>query len=176
MENGKIHIYTGDGKGKTTAAVGLALRAAGQGKEIYFYQFLKGRNTGEVESFKGMNEITFSRANPDTKKFFYQMNNQEKEELREDSQKSWQEFIDEVITFNYDIIIIDEVMAAITNKLIDLDQVIELISKKSKEQELVLTGRNAPAELIELADYVTEMKMIKHPYQKNCPPRKGIEF
>lgn len=176
MDKGLIHVYTGDGKGKTTAAIGQAIRAAGYGKKVYMFQLLKGRFSGEVESLKNIKEIKFVRVNSESTKFYYQMNEKEKKELRKKTQSIWASFIEEVIKSEYEIIIIDELMGAISNKLIDLGQVIELINKKSAAQELIMTGRNSPCELTELADYVTEMRMIKHPYQNGIPPRKGIEF
>lgn len=171
-----IHIYTGNGKGKTTAAVGLAIRAAGYGKKIYFLQFLKGRNSGEIESLKKFPCITVKRVNPDHKIFFYEMVPEEKELLAEECRKAWGLFCDEILDSDYEIIIIDEIMALFTNKIFEVELLIDFLSKRDEGQEIILTGRDAPYELYEIADYVTEMKMIKHSFQKGIDARKGIEF
>jgi len=176
QEKGMIHIYTGDGKGKTTAAIGLAIRAAGHGKRIYFVQFLKGRETGELEILKKIPNITVHRVNPDLQKFFYQLSMEEKEILCRKVQEGWRGICKELREEKYDILILDEIMAVLSNGLLGLEDLLEFINNKVPQLELVLTGRNAPEELLKLADYVTEMKMLKHPYQEGVPARKGIEF
>lgn len=175
MKQGLVHIYTGDGKGKTTAAIGLAVRAAGHNKRVYILQFLKARTTGELEIAKKLPMITFERTNI-SRKFIFQMNEEEKKELQEETEKAWNRLREITRESEYEIVIVDEIMGAIKNGLISLKEVIDLIKDKSPEKELILTGREAPDELIELADYVTEMKLIKHPYRKDIPARKGIEF
>lgn len=175
MKRGMVHIYTGDGKGKTTAAIGLAIRAAGHNKKVYILQFLKGRITGEREIADKLPMITFERANK-SKKFVFQMNEREKEELISEISQTWDKLKKITRESKYEIIIIDEIMGAISNGLIGLEKVVELIKEKDSTKEIILTGRNAPEELIELADYVTEMRMVKHPYTENIPARKGIEF
>jgi len=175
MKRGLIHIYTGDGKGKTTAAMGLALRASGYGLNILILQFLKARKTGEriaVENIKG---ITYKRANTSTK-FTIQMSEQEKLNLKKEINQSWQRLKDNINKNDYDVIILDEIMAVISNKFLSLQQVKNFIEEKPRGIELLMTGRNAPCELIELADYVTEMKLIKHPFTENIIAREGIEF
>jgi cob(I)alamin adenosyltransferase len=175
MEKGLVHIYTGDGKGKTTAAIGLIIRATGHQKKVYLLQFLKGRITGEMNILKDIPLITIKRPNK-SGKFIFQMNEKEKAELKSEVHQAWQELVRITRTSGYEVIVIDEIMGAITNNLVTLEEVIELIQNRDKKKELILTGRNAPEGLIELADYVTEMKMIKHPYQQDIPARKGIEF
>jgi cob(I)alamin adenosyltransferase len=175
MERGLIHIYTGDGKGKTTAAMGLALRAAGHKKKVYILQFLKARSTGEVSILKELPYITFVRANT-SPKFVFEMNEAEREQLQLETDLAWSRLVKVTGDTEYELVILDEIMGAIDNHLLSLKQVIELVNEKSPGLELVLTGRNASPELVKLADYVTEMKMIKHPYQENIPARKGIEF
>lgn len=176
LKNGMIHIYTGDGKGKTTAAVGLAVRAAGYGKKIYFLQFLKGRSSGEIESLKKFPCITVKRVNSGQKKFFYEMTPEEKAVLAEECKKAWDLFCEEVLKSDYEIIILDEIMALFNNKIFEPELLIDFLNKRKENQEIILTGRDAPQELYETADYVTEMKMIKHPYEKGIGARKGIEF
>ena len=175
MKNGQIHIYTGDGKGKTTAAMGLAFRASAYDKKIYILQFLKGRKTGERLSAEKFDNITFERANK-SKKFFIQMNEEEKKEQKEEIKEIWNKINDLLENSDYEIIIFDEIMGAISNGMVEIEDVKELLENKGKDKELVLTGRNAPQDLIDMADYVTEMKMIKHPFTKNIPAREGIEY
>lgn len=175
MENGQIHIYTGDGKGKTTAAMGLAFRASAYDKKIYILQFLKGRKTGERLSAKKFDNITFERANK-SKKFYIQMTEEEKKEQKEEIKEIWNKINDLLENSDYEIIIFDEIMGAISNGMVKIDDVKKLLKNKGKDKELVLTGRNAPEELIDMADYVTEMQMKKHPFNKNVPAREGIEY
>ena len=175
MQKGQTHIYTGDGKGKTTAAMGLAFRASAYEKKIFILQFLKGKKTGEKITAEGFENITFKRANK-TDKFIFQMNEREKEELIQETQKIWKKVVDIINGDDYEIVILDEIMGAISNNMVGTEQVADLIKNKSVDKELILTGRNAPQKLIELADYVSEMKMIKHPFNNNVPAREAIEY
>jgi cob(I)alamin adenosyltransferase len=175
MDRGLVHIYTGDGKGKTTAAMGLAFRAAGQDKKVYILQFLKARKTGEKISAEKFDDISFERANK-SPKFTFQMNEDEKKELLIETREVWGKLIGITRDSKYDIIIIDEIMGAIISGMVEVKDVVDLIKNKDETKEIILTGRDAPQELIELADYVTEMRMIKHPYTQNVSARKGIEF
>ncbi|MFW6034678.1 MAG: cob(I)yrinic acid a,c-diamide adenosyltransferase [Halothermotrichaceae bacterium] len=174
MNKGLVHIYTGDGKGKTTAAVGLAVRAAGHNFQVYFLQFMKGMITGEKEISK-LSQINFRRANQ-SEKFYYQMNNNEKKKVQEEIKRIWDKVIDLSRDSIYNIIILDELMSVINNELLSVNKVIELIKNKDYQKELIMTGRKAPEKIIKYADYVTEMKSIKHPYQQGITARKGIEF
>lgn len=175
MKKGLVHIYTGDGKGKTTAAMGLAFRAAGHGKQVYILQFMKGWPTGEKVIADGIIFITYQRANQVTK-FINQMTEAEKLKLKKETKKAWQTLWKEIKESDNEVFILDEVMAAISNDLLTVEEVAQLIKEKPETIELVLTGRDAPQALIDLADYVTEMKAIKHPLNKNISARKGIEF
>jgi len=175
VKRGLVHIYTGNGKGKTTAAMGLALRASGYGYKIFILQFLKARKTGEKLAVKNIDSITYKRANTSAK-FTVQMNEKEKKVLKEEIKKSWQDLKNNMSKSNYDILILDEIMAVINNKFISEKQIIDFVDSKPRELEVVMTGRNAPQKLIERADYVTEMKLIKHPFTQNIKARKGIEF
>lgn len=175
MKNGLVHIYTGKGKGKTTAAMGLAFRALGHNKKIYILQFLKGRETGEKKTADGMSGITFERVNKITK-FVFQMNKEEKEQLQKEVKEIWGQLQDITRHSDYEIIILDEIMGAISNDIVALADVIDLIKNRAGDKELILTGREAPQKLIDLADYVTEMKSLKHPFTDNISARQGIEF
>ncbi len=176
LKSGYIQIYTGNGKGKTTAAVGLAVRAAGNNYKVAMVQFLKGGETGELESAKRLapyfNIFRFEKK----RGFFWTLSEEEKEELKEEIQEAYRfcrKIMDEK---QYDILIMDEVMGAINNKLISEEQMLELMENKPKEMELIMTGRNVPEKIFEKADLVTEMKDLKHYFEKGVPARKGIEF
>jgi len=171
-----IHIYTGDGKGKTTAALGQALRAVGYGKKIIMIQFLKGMESGElisVEKFGSNFEILRFDSSP---KFFWNMDDKEKKELKEKIKDAFN-FITSVIEdHKCDILIMDEIMGVLSNNLISKNNILNILNKKPEDMEIILTGRNVPEEILNIADLVTEMKMIKHPFQKGIPARKGIEY
>jgi cob(I)alamin adenosyltransferase len=175
VEKGQTHIYTGDGKGKTTAAMGLAFRASAYDKKIYILQFLKGKKTGERMTSERFDNITFKRAN-DSDKFIFQMNESEKEELIKEAQQIWDEVVEVINKSDYEIIILDEIMGAISNNMVGTEQVADLIKSKNNDKELILTGRNAPEKLIKLADYVSEMKLVKHPFNDDIPAREAIEY
>ena len=176
LKKGYVQIYTGNGKGKTTAAVGLAVRAAGNGYNVFMVQFLKGSKTGEIESAKKMapffNIFRFEKK----RGFFWTLNADEKVELKEDVQKAYEFCRKTLKEEKCDILIMDEVMGALSNNLISEQQLIELIDNKPDNIELVLTGRNAPKSIIHKANLVTEMKDIKHYFNEGVPSREGIEF
>jgi len=167
---GKIHIYTGDGKGKTTAALGLTLRAIGAGYKVYIIQFLKGQDYSELKSLKPLKAVTLKRFG---KKDFIYKPGVLGDKIQVDKALAWTRKIFKQNRF--DIIILDEIFLALFFKLISAKQLINLIKQKPNNLELILTGRRAPKEIIKLADYVTEMKEIKHPYKNGLLARKGIE-
>ncbi|MFO8100763.1 MAG: cob(I)yrinic acid a,c-diamide adenosyltransferase [Dehalococcoidia bacterium] len=168
---GLVHIYTGDGKGKTTSALGLALRASGQGFKVIIIQFLKGApNCGEhrfASKYQPFEIVQLTRGNCFTLP---------EEQLQQDVERTMELVEDAITGGKYRMVILDEVFAAINRGMLDTAQIVDLIKRKPEEMELVLTGRSAPAEIIELADYVTEMQMVKHPYSQGIKGRRGIEF
>lgn len=173
FERGLIQVYTGNGKGKTSAAFGLALRAVGRGMRVFMIQFIKGGfDYGElyvVDKLPNLTLKAFGRG-----KFVT-----EKPAGKEDVELAGQALAlaEETIKGGrYDVVILDEVNVALSLKLISLEKFLRLIKEKPKHVELVLTGRDAPEEIIEAADLVTEMREIKHPYKKGLPARKGIEY
>ncbi|SHF15947.1 cob(I)alamin adenosyltransferase [Thermoanaerobacter uzonensis DSM 18761] len=175
MERGLIQVYTGDGKGKTTASIGLGIRAVGRGFKVYMVQFLKGTDTGELHTLKNIENFKVFRFQS-TEKFFWNLNEEEKKILAEDMKKAYEFVVDVLQNKKCDILILDEIMAAIHSKVYTVEDVLKLIDMKPKEMELVLTGRSAPQEIMERADLVTEMKAIKHPFEKGIPARYGIEY
>jgi cob(I)alamin adenosyltransferase len=169
---GLVQIYTGDGKGKTTAAAGLAVRAAGTGLRVLFAQFLKGRPTGEIEPLKKLG-VTVIRSE-DVTKFIPQMSPAELEKCRL-GQHETLDAVKEGIAGS-DVVILDEVFGAIAAGMIEIGDIISLIEQRPRGTEIVLTGRGAPARLVALADYVSDIKAVKHPYDKGVMARKGIEY
>ena len=173
MQIGTIQVYTGDGKGKTTAAIGQAIRAAGHRLRVMMIQFMKGKiNYGELEAVKQILGFTIEQyGGPE----FVNKNNPDKEDI-EWAQEGWSRAKEVIQSGKYDMVILDELNIALDFGLIALDEVIEGMKSKPKHLELILTGRYAPREIMELADLVTEMKEIKHPYQKGIQAREGIEY
>jgi cob(I)alamin adenosyltransferase len=169
--NGFIHLYTGNGKGKTTAALGLALRAAGAGKKIFIAQFVKGMHYSELDALKRFPEIAFKQYGLDC--FIV---NEPKQEDIEAAQNGLKELRSLMLKNQYDMIILDEICIALYYHLFSVDEVLFLLKNKPNAMEIVMTGRYAPAELFEIADLITEMHEIKHYYNKGIEARKGIEF
>jgi len=168
---GLIQIYTGDGKGKTTAALGLAMRAAGHNLKIAIIHFMKIWNYGEVKSLKKLGIDLFRYG---TKELIDPKNPSPID--FEEANKALLKAGKLMEKGDYDILILDEINVAIDFNLIPLRKVVDLLDKKPDNLELVLTGRNCPEELIERADLVSVIDEIKHPFQKGLKVRKGIEF
>lgn len=175
LKKGYIQVYTGNGKGKTTAAVGLAVRAAGNGLRVFMVQFLKSSHTGELESAKKL-EPNFQIFRFEKKRgFFWTLNDEQKAELKVEIQEAFR-FCSEALGENRcDVLIMDEIMGALSNNLVSKEQLLELLDRKPENVEIILTGRNVPQEIIDKADLVTEMKDIKHYFSKGVPAREGIE-
>lgn len=172
---GLIHIYTGEGKGKTTAAIGLGIRASGRGFKVLMVQFLKAMETGEINILKKLEpDFTLYRGKG-IKKFTWDMNDKERIEIKKAQEDIFRYVLEAARSRQWRLIILDEIMAAITEGFISLDAVIDFIKNKPYELEIVMTGRNAPVELIKISDYVSEIRGIKHPMNKGMPARKGIE-
>ena len=175
---GLVHIYTGDGKGKTTAAVGLALRAAGHCRKVLICQFLKPAelDLGERKALKSVDGITIEVLEQpwDMEKSF---NDEDAVEKMRDCIRQKLVCITQQATEKmYDVIVLDEIVFSLDKKLAEPAEIKTLIEKRDEDVEIVMTGRGAKQELIELADLVTEMKSIKHPFEKGTMARKGIEF
>jgi len=171
MEKSMIQVYTGNGKGKTTAAFGLGLRASGWGKRTRIFQFLKDRESGERKACEKIEDIEVS--NHGTSSFI--VDGEVKDEAIEEVKKGFKRAIEELKSGRWDILILDELNLVIYYNIIDLEEVLELINKRG-ETEIIITGRKAPENLLEKADLVTMMKNYKHPYSEGVEARKGIEF
>jgi cob(I)alamin adenosyltransferase len=174
MEQGIVQVYTGDGKGKTTAAIGLVTRAWGRGLKVKVFQFLKcPGGSGEHWAFLGFNPPLpiyplgtgeFIHNRPPTL-----------EEITL-AANGWKQVEEAILSDNLDIVVIDEISQVINKGLLPLEKVLTVLKQKPVRLEMVLTGRNMPKEIIELANLVTEMKMVKHPFQRGISAREGIEF
>lgn len=172
MDKGMIQIYTGDGKGKSTAACGLACRCAGQGLRVWFVQFLKTGSSGELEILRQCEKVTVECS--ETKKFVWDMTPQEVKQETQACGKFFEKIKKQA--GQYDLIVLDEIMGCLQNGFLQETLVADFLRGKPEQTELVLTGRNAPASLVGLADYVTEMQEVKHPMNRGVPARRGIEF
>ncbi len=172
MKQGLVQIYTGDGKGKTTAALGLALRAAGRGLKVFIGQFAKGMLYGELEALKRFEpQITLHQYG---RKCF--IRDEPTEEDVRLAREGWREIQEIMEKGEYDLLIVDEMGIALYYRLVSLEEITDLIRRKPVSVELVLTGRKIPEELYPQADLVTEMREIKHYYNAGVQARKGIEY
>ena len=167
---GIIQICTGNGKGKTTAALGEAIRATGHKMRVVFIQFLKGEPAGEhkfVSQYHPFDIVQISVGSSF---------NKSNEQLGKEARQTLTYAEEQVISGNYDIVILDEVFIAISKGLITTQQVVDLLDKKPDSVSLVLTGRNAPPEIVQRADLVTEMQDIKHPINQGITTLRGIDY
>ena len=179
MPLGLIHIYTGDGKGKSTAACGLALRAFGAGLRVKIVRFLKSAQSGECKAIGLLREmderieVTYFET---SHKFLWDMNEKEKATLKEQVLQAFQYCFQTAKEHGCDLLVMDEAIGAVHAGLLTEEQLLRLMRDKNPNVELVLTGRNAPKSLMEKADYVSEIRAVKHPYDQGIPAREGIEF
>jgi len=176
MDKGLIHVYTGDGKGKTTAAIGLGIRALGNGYKVYMVQFLKSQDTSELKVIEKL-EPGFKLFRFEKKRgFIWNLKEEEIAQLKAEVQEAFS-FVKTVLERSEcDVLILDEIMAAMGNGLIDVNDVADVLKNKPEAVEIILTGRNAPAVILELSDYVSEITCKKHPFEKGIGARKGIEY
>ena len=171
---GLVTVFTGDGKGKTTAAMGSVVRALGHGLRVYILLFVKGQDFvhGELNILSQLPNVTIAS--------FGQrgwINKHDiKPEHREQARKALATARKAMLSGNYDLIVLDEVNIAVAGKLIGLDEIVKLINDKPPTVELILTGRYADPKVVKMADLVSEILMIKHPYTKGVAARKGIEY
>ncbi len=172
LKKGLIHVYTGNGKGKTTAAIGLGVRAAGDGLKVLMIQFMKGRRYSELDALQQMKNFTVVQFGRD--EF---VSKEKPAQVDIDLAQKGLAFAKDVIhNQSYDVVILDEMNVALDYQLIAVDDVLQLLREKPESLELVLTGRYASPEIIKHADVVSEILEIKHPYQKGVQSRKGIDW
>ena len=170
---GLIHIYCGDGKGKTTAAVGLSVRAAGAGKKVIFTQFFKDGSSSEIGMLRGMSNITVCHCQT-VRGFFRNMSADERARAAADYGRLFEDVC--ALARDVDLLVLDEIISACNTGVVDEEAVRGFLANKPDGLEVVLTGRNPSEPLLALADYVTEMKKIRHPYDRGVLARRGIEF
>ena len=170
MGKGYIQVYTGNGKGKTTAALGLSLRAVCAGKKVFFAQFIKGMSYSELEAVKYLDGFSLRQFGKDC--FIFKNPTEEDIRLAREGLKECTEILS---SGKYDMVVLDEINIALYYKLFTVGEVIDMLDKKAEGVEVVLTGRYAPIEIIEKADLVTEMKEVKHYYTHGVMARVGIE-
>ena len=175
MKQSCIHIYCGDGKGKTTAAIGLAVRAAGNGQKVILTQFLKDGSSSELNILRELPQVKVLSC---TKQFgfFWRMLEEQKEEARKAYQALFEEATEEAVKSHAFLLVMDEFMAAYHHGMIDREAALKFLKEKPENLEVVLTGRDPAPELVELADYVSEIQKRKHPFDQGIPARKGIEM
>jgi len=172
LEKGLIHIYTGNGKGKTTSAIGLGVRATGNGLKVYMIQFMKGRRYSEIDALEVIPNFTVFQSGRDE---FVSKENPEKIDI--DLAREGFEHAKKIINAGkHDLVILDEINVAVDFNLIPLEDVLKLLDEKPGKVELVLTGRYANPEIVRMADLVSEILEIKHPYQEGVQSRKGIDW
>lgn len=170
MEKGYIHVYTGNGKGKTTAALGLSLRAICAGKKVFFGQFIKGMEYSELKSQEMLPNFKIQQFGRDC--FIYNDPTEDDITLAREGLKVCEEIL---TSGEYDVVVLDEINIAIYYKLFSVDEVIETLKKRAPHVEVIITGRYAEDKIIELAHLVTEMKEVKHYYTQGIESRPGID-
>jgi cob(I)alamin adenosyltransferase len=171
---GLLHVYTGDGKGKTTAAIGLSLRAAANGLRVFIIQFMKALSpeSGEIKAIKHFEGVTVQRHGANL------LINEHPpvETIKAEIAEGISEAVMAVEDQTCDLLVLDEINVAVSMGLANLEDLLKLIARCKGRVELVMTGRNAPQEFIDAADYVTEFMLVKHPYGLGVEARRGIEF
>ena len=163
-----IHIITGDGKGKTSSAVGMTIRMSGYNKKILFAQFLKGSDRGEINILNSLSNITIKRLSKNYG-FLNTMSTYEKEQIK----KEHNQMLNHAISNSFDMIVLDEAIPAMNFNVLDKELLFNVLKK---DCEIVLTGRDPDKKLIECADYISEIKKIRHPFDSGISARKGVEF
>lgn len=172
---GCIHIYCGDGKGKTSAAVGLAVRAAGRGRKVLVARFLKTDDSGEVPVLSSIDGITVVPCER-TFGFVFRMTEEEKKEAAQYFQARFLNLCEMAVREQYDVAVFDELMASCNYHMVEEADVLKFLREKPEAMEVVMTGRDPSKALMEAADYVSEIHMVKHPFTEGIPAREGIEY
>ncbi|WP_230398604.1 cob(I)yrinic acid a,c-diamide adenosyltransferase [Novisyntrophococcus fermenticellae] len=173
-QTGFIHIYCGDGKGKTTCGMGLCTRAAGYGYKVLIYQFMKDNRTSERKVLEALDNVTFIDG-LESEKFSFRLSSEEKAERKTYYESQFKDIIQLAESGCYDILFLDEILYAIGSKLFDETLLLDFLCRKPPHLEVILTGQNPSQALIDAADYVSFIQKVKHPFDKGIPARKGIE-
>ena len=169
---GLIHVYTGEGKGKTTASAGLAVRAVGAGKRVAFVQFMKGVESSEIAPLRTLG-VTVLKAGTITK-FIPHMTDAERTQCAQEQQAGFASAV--ALAPDVDLLVLDEIISAVTTGMVPQASVEAFLHGKPPALEVVLTGRDVPEAFAELADYLSDIKALKHPYDKGVHARRGIEM
>ena len=172
---GCIHVYCGDGKGKSTAAIGLVIRAAGHGKRVLLVQFLKDGSSGELAILRQLTGIEVITGQL-VRKFSFAMNEQEKKRTCDLHRQYLSDAAGRVQADPIDLLILDEVLGAIETNLLPEAELIRFLREKPPQLEVVLTGRKLTPSIEPLADYISEIRCLRHPYENGIPARPGIEY
>ena len=172
---GFLHLYCGDGKGKTTAAVGLTVRAAGAGKKVLFVQFMKDGTSAELNMLDALPGVSTAVCRTPYGFYLY-MSDKEREAARQDYTALLEQAIRRCAAEKIDLLVMDEAVSACNTGLISEKQLLEFLENRPEALEVALTGRDPSGKLLALADYVTEMKKVKHPYDHGVTARRGIEY
>ena len=175
MRFGRVHVYCGDGKGKTTCGMGLCMRAAGAGKKVLICQFMKDNSTSERRILAQIPGVTLVPG-LQHEKFSFQMNQEEKAARRTFYNKRLEELFRKAEEENFDLLFMDEALYAIRAGLLDEETLLQCLDERPQGLEVILTGQGPDEKLLARADYVTEMKKIKHPYDQGVKAREGIEY
>ena len=177
LEKGIIQVYTGPGKGKTTAALGLTWRALGAGLRVAFFQFLKGGvHTAELNLIGRFGPRLWFKRFASQATPFSLGQGPPGEQDRQNVREAWETAKTALVSGEWDVVVLDEINNVLAHELLSVSEVIEVLQQRPQHVEVVCTGRGAPRQLVEAADLVTEMLMIKHPYEHGLKARKGIEF
>lgn len=174
MRTGLIHIYYGDGKGKTTCGMGLCVRAAGAGLKVLVFQFLKDNDTSELRILEQIPNIVIEKG-LDHVKFTFLMNEAEKNEAKEFYTDAFRRITKRALNEEFDLLFLDEILHAVNNQIINEKELIEFLENKPQKLEVVINGYFPSEELLSLADYVSHIQKEKHPFDKKIPQRLGIE-
>lgn len=174
MKTGLIHIYCGNGKGKTTCAMGLCTRAAGFGHKVLIYQFMKNNKTSERKVLEALPNVTFVNG-LDSEKFSFQMSEVEKEARKKYYLEQFKKVTGKAAKEEYQILFLDELLYTIGAGLFEEEILVEYLKTKPESLEVILTGQNPGEKVVELADYVSEIVKVKHPFDRGIGSRDGIE-
>ena len=171
---GLVHIYSGDGKGKTTAGMGLCVRAAGAGYRVLICQFMKDNSSSERSAMESIEGITFVRGR-DKVAFSFCMSDEEKKQERAFCERLFEDTVERAAAEHYDVLFLDEVLYAVRAGLLDEKLLTDFLDSRPQNLEVILTGRDPGEELLKRADYISEIRMIRHPISRGQKARGGIE-